>query len=245
MNEHDLVDTGEMYLKAVLELEEEGVPAMRARLTERFDQSGPTVSQTVERLRRDGLLDLGSGRRIVLTEAGRSQGTAVMRKHRLAEVFLERVVGLDWEMLHVEACRWEHVISDRTAQLIDDLLERPRVSPYGNPIGGNRIGTEPQVERLDRCMVEPDGTTSRRIAWIGEPLQADPDRLRELAERGLKPGVSLMVTGQPPGGVDLIGDRIGTVRLPAALARHVFVVALGAASPDPEVGAVHSSPALG
>lgn len=230
MNDHDLVDTGEMYLKAVLELEEEGIPAMRARLAERFGQSGPTVSQTVERLRRHELLDLAADRRVILTGTGRERAVAVMHKHRLAEVFLEQVVRLDWQMLHVEACRWEHVMSDRAAQLIDEHLGHPRFSPYGNPLAA---GDGPQVESLAQCAVEVGGPASVRIAWIGEPLQAEPDVLRELSSQGLKPGTSLMVTGSRPTGVDLIGDRIGTLQVAPEVARHLFVTPLRAAQEEP------------
>src|SRR5690625_6313992 len=69
----DLIDTTEMYLKTVFELEEEGVVPMRARIAERLGHSGPTVSQTVARMERDGLLHLEEGRRIQLSETGREK----------------------------------------------------------------------------------------------------------------------------------------------------------------------------
>ena len=68
---NDLVDTTEMYLRTVLELEEEGVPALRARIAERLHQSGPTVSQTVARMERDGLLTVEGDRHLALTDLGR------------------------------------------------------------------------------------------------------------------------------------------------------------------------------
>ncbi|MGV9391959.1 metal-dependent transcriptional regulator, partial [Streptomyces olivaceus] len=80
-----LIDTTEMYLRTVLELEEEGVAPMRARLAESLDQSSPTVSQTVARMERDGLLRVAADRRLELTGGGRRLATRVMRKHRLAE----------------------------------------------------------------------------------------------------------------------------------------------------------------
>src|ERR1700750_187172 len=112
VHKHDLVDTTEMYLRTILELEEEGVPALRARIAERLHQSGPTVSQTVARMERDGLLSVENDRHLQLTEEGRHLATSVMRKHRLAERLLHDVLGLEWEQLHIEACRWEHVMSD-------------------------------------------------------------------------------------------------------------------------------------
>lgn len=241
-SDHDLVDTGEMYLKAVLELEEERVPALRARLAERFGQSGPTVSQTVDRLRRNGLLDLGDDRQIVLTAEGRALAVSVMRKHRLAEVFLHQVVGLEWHLLHTEACRWEHVISDHTENLIDQLLGQPRHSPYGNPIAP---GDQPDqaCENLSRRAARPDGLTPVRISWIGEPLQADPDGLAELHARGLTPGTEVTVTGPQASGVGLLsGDTV--ITLPASQAKHVFVTPVPTRLPGAQGGRVPSGVSL-
>lgn len=217
MDDHDLIDTGEMYLKAVLELEEEGIPALRARLVERFAQSGPTVSQTVDRLRRDDLLELGADRQLVLTANGRRTGEQIMRKHRLSEVFLQQIIGLEWPLLHVEACRWEHVLNDHAADLIDARLGHPRYSPYGNPI--TREDREGQVTNLVQQAARPE-LTPAWIAWIGEPLQADPGALAELLDRGLVPGTAI-------GAVTQTGPSIvlgaGTTELPQNLARHIFV----------------------
>ncbi|MCE0536517.1 metal-dependent transcriptional regulator [Kineosporia rhizophila] len=235
MNDHDLVDTGEMYLKAVLELEEEGVAALRARLVERFGHSGPTVSQTVDRLRRDQLLDLGADRRITLTVTGRTTAGAVMRKHRLTEVFLQQVVGLEWPLLHTEACRWEHVVSDHTESLINKLLGHPRLSPYGNPIAAGQAGP---VENLARLAASAGRTGSehpaRTIAWIGEPLQADPDALQELLDLGLTPGAAIAAPRAQAATVTLTRGDEHEVSLPERLARHLFVSTEAPGHPGPE-----------
>ncbi|MFD1507152.1 metal-dependent transcriptional regulator [Georgenia yuyongxinii] len=148
----DLIDTTEMYLKTVYELEEEGVVPLRARIAERLGHSGPTVSQTVARMERDGLLVLTGNRQLRLTDEGRARATKVMRKHRLAERLLTDVVGLDWPFVHEEACRWEHVMSERVERRLVELLGHPRVDPYGNPIpglehlGDDALATLPHVE---------------------------------------------------------------------------------------------------
>src|ERR1700733_6316773 len=133
---NDLVDTTEMYLRTVLELEEEGVTPLRARIAERLHQSGPTVSQTVNRMERDGLLTIEDDRHLQLTPLGRSHAVAVMRKHRLAELLLVNVIGMPYEEAHEEACRWEHVMSESVEQRVYELLGRPSRSPYGNLIPG-------------------------------------------------------------------------------------------------------------
>ena len=109
----DLIDTTEMYLRTILELEEENIVPLRARISERVGHSGPTVSQTVARMERDGLVLVSDDRHLELTEDGRSKAVHVMRKHRLAERLLSDIIGLEWEFVHDEACRWEHVMSDK------------------------------------------------------------------------------------------------------------------------------------
>ncbi len=132
----DMIDTTEMYLRTIFELEEDGIPPMRARIAERLGHSGPTVSQTVARMERDGLLAVSDDRLLELSESGRLAATRVMRKHRLAERLLVDVLGLDWELAHAEACRWEHVISDEVERRILALVGDSSRSPYGNAIPG-------------------------------------------------------------------------------------------------------------
>src|SRR3954470_6498580 len=133
---NELIDTTEMYLRTIYELEEEGVVPLRARIAERLGQSGPTVSQTVARMERDGLVVVAGDRHLELTDSGRARAVSVMRKHRLAERLLTDVIGLEWELVHSEACRWEHVMSDAVERKLVQLLDNPTVSPYGNPIPG-------------------------------------------------------------------------------------------------------------
>ena len=134
---NDLIDTTEMYLRTIFELEEEGIVPLRARIAERLSQSGPTVSQTVARMQRDGLLVVSDDRHLELTDLGRERATAVMRKHRLAERLLLDVIGLDWQDVHVEACRWEHVMSEQVEQRLIALLGHPIDVPIRQPDPGS------------------------------------------------------------------------------------------------------------
>ena len=127
----DLIDTTEMYLKTVYELEEDGVTPLRARIVERLDHSGPTVSQTVARMERDGLIHVAPDRSLELTDAGRHRATEVVRKHRLAERLLLDVIRLDRNLVHQEACRWEHVMSDDVEARLLAVLDDPGVDPVG------------------------------------------------------------------------------------------------------------------
>ena len=152
----DLVDTTEMYLRTIYELEEEGVIPLRARIAERLEQSGPTVSQTVARMERDGLVLVAPDRHLQLTATGRELAVGVMRKHRLAERLLVDVIGLELEKVHAEACRWEHVMSEQVERRLIALLGNPTESPYGTPIPGlDELGLTPAAAFLEGLEEQP------------------------------------------------------------------------------------------
>ncbi|MEU6407631.1 metal-dependent transcriptional regulator [Microbispora sp. NPDC046933] len=224
-----LIDTTEMYLRTILELEEEGVVPMRARIAERLSQRGPTVSQTVARMERDGLLQVTGDRHLELTEEGRRIATRVMRKHRLAECLLVDVIGLEWEQVHAEACRWEHVMSEAVERRVLELLRHPTESPYGNPIPGlEELGEEGVADPfLDETMVSlsdlkpgPNGA-SAVVRRIGEPIQTDLRLMYTLRHAGVRPGAVVNVTSSP-GGVT-VGSGGKAAKLPKRTAAHVFV----------------------
>ena len=178
----DLIDTTEMYLKTIFELEEEGITPLRARIAERLGHSGPTVSQTVARMERDGLLTVAGDRHLELTDDGRTLATRVMRKHRLAERLLVDVIGLEWEFVHDEACRWEHVMSERVERKILAMLEDHLVSPYGNPIPGlDELGGRPPASRS--CTASSRWSTSRRPSRPRSSCGASASRSRSTTRR--------------------------------------------------------------
>src|ERR1700753_3448188 len=163
---HGLIDTTEMYLRTVFELEEEGIVPLRARIAERLAQSGPTVSQTVARMERDGLLHVAGDRQLALTDAGRGLATRGMRKHRLAERLLVCVIQMPWEEGHSEACRWEHVISESVERRLYELLGHPERCPHGNVIPGlDELVTEPCAAPVaqDSTMIDVTRATSATV----------------------------------------------------------------------------------
>ncbi|RYV49921.1 metal-dependent transcriptional regulator [Pengzhenrongella frigida] len=229
----DLIDTTEMYLRTIFELAEEGIVPLRARIAERLGHSGPTVSQTVARMERDGLVIVSGDRHLELTQAGLLKATRVMRKHRLAERLLTDVIGLEWEFVHDEACRWEHVMSDRVERRLVQLLDHPHFSPYGNPIPGlaelgdasihpgflDGVVPLAQVAPLDGAKV------TAVVARLGEPLQTDTELLTRLAEAGVLPGAQITV--ESGAGVLTVGSagKELALDLPEEISRHIFVVA--------------------
>lgn len=227
---NDLIDTTEMYLKTIYELEEEGLIPLRARIAERLEQSGPTVSQTVARMERDGLLAVAEDRHLELTKSGRSRAIGVMRKHRLAERLLVDVIGLEWEHVHSEACRWEHVMSESVERKLVNLLGSPITSPYGNPIPGlDDLGVgdpappaEADLQRVDE--IARNGGGRALVCRIAEHVQLDPDLMSELKSVGVVPGndldiVSVVGVNKP---IEVHGSE-GTTQLQPSIAHAVLV----------------------
>lgn len=193
----DLVDTTEMYLRTIYELEEEGVTPLRARIAERLDQSGPTVSQTVARMERDGLVVVASDRSLQMTEKGRNLATAVMRKHRLAELLLTDILGLDIQRVHAEACRWEHVMSDEVERRLVSVLDNYERSPFGNPIPGlaalgvtKEVTPPPGMRAADLPSGEPVTAT---VMQLHEILQFDTGLFQTLHDAGITVGSEVTV----------------------------------------------------
>ena len=229
MSVTDLIDTTEMYLRTIFELDEEGIVPLRARIAERLGHSGPTVSQTVARMERDGLLTLAGDRHIQLSVQGRQIATRVMRKHRLAERLLLDVIGLEWEFVHDEACRWEHVMSERVERKILALIGEHHESPYGNPIPGLDELGEPLNEDFRRGVsnlvdLVADGTTVVTVRRIGEPAQVEPEALNLLTQAGLMPGRQVRVYRED-GRIVVVREgaaEVAGVSLPDDVAAHVF-----------------------
>ncbi len=219
----ELIDTTEMYLRIILELEEERVTPMRARIAERLAHSGPTVSQTIARMERDGLVTVAEDRHLELTAEGRLLATRVMRKHRIAERLLVDILGLELEYVHDEACRWEHVISERVERKILALLDDGRESPYGNPIPGlDELGLAPgEVTASVSSLLDLAGDVDRPVTVrrIGEPAQTDPAASASLRDAGVLPGAVVQIVRQGPG-VLVRGDRVAY--LGPRLASYVF-----------------------
>jgi DtxR family transcriptional regulator, Mn-dependent transcriptional regulator len=160
-----------------------------------------------------------------------------MRKHRLAERLLLDVIGLEWPYVHEEACRWEHVMSDRVERKILQLLDDPTQSPYGNPIPGlaelgsavpaaapseTDSGSDPvplSALNVVATAVEQVVTVRR----IGEPAQQDPAVLASLHRAGLVPGLQITVRLAGVGVEVAAPEAAQRLTLTPMVAEHVFV----------------------
>jgi len=209
----------EEYLETIQSLTEEGTTVIQARIAQRLGRSAPSVSEMLDRLTADGYIHR-SGRTIGLTEEGRVLADSVIRKHRLAERLLVDVIGLPWHKAHLEAGRWEHVISDEVEERLVELLGNPTTCPHGNPIPGapSRAHAASQISLAD---VELGETV--RLERITEEVELDMASLEYLDAHGLIPGRSARVQGRAPDGTITLDVDGSTVALGPALCQQVFV----------------------
>jgi DtxR family transcriptional regulator, Mn-dependent transcriptional regulator len=179
-------------------------------------------------MERDGLLTVEGDRHLELTEEGLRLATRVMRKHRLAERLLTDVIGLDWELVHAEACRWEHVISENVERRLIELLGHPTESPYGNPIPGlDELGQSGNgeefmhdVEPLDQVATGPEQVRVM-IRRISEPIQTDEALMAALRRVGALPDKVVTVTAGAEG--VLVGSGGESAEIDLEAASHMFV----------------------
>lgn len=227
---NDLVDTTEMYLRTIYDLEEEGVVPLRARIAERLGHSGPTVSQTVSRMERDGLLKIANDRHLELTDKGRHVAIAVVRKHRLAECLLVNIIKLPLQEVHTEACRWEHVMSEQVERHLIEILDHPLVSPFGNPIPGlaelgfnsQSVPRHPNLIRLTELPTgEPIAVT---VCQFTENVQDDEELILELEKTGIIPEAQITVQRNDDDDVTILSTgEWPNIHLPYEIAHAVKV----------------------
>jgi DtxR family transcriptional regulator, Mn-dependent transcriptional regulator len=211
----------EDYLETIYELDESGIPPMRARLVERLGVSAPTVSETVARLDREGYVTLDDQRVLRLTSKGLMAATAVMRRHRLAERLLVDILKVPWHQVHEEAHRLEHAISETLEPYLVSVLGDPGTCPHGNPIPGsaNHVTNAGQVPLTELAPGAP--ATVRRI---DEEIEARPEAMRDLEQLLLMPGHPVRLDAVEAGRVRVTTDA-GTTSLDVDVATKVYASA--------------------
>jgi DtxR family Mn-dependent transcriptional regulator len=171
----------------------------------------------IRRLKSEGWVD-SEGRSITLTEKGQARAISVVRKHRLAERLLTDIIGLPWHKTHVEACRWEHVISDEVEERIVALLGNPATCPHGNPIPG---AGGPDRDLAALAGLEPGDQL--RLERVTEQVEVDLEALIYLDSHGFVPGTDATVSAKAPDGTLTLALKEGTIALGPALASQLFV----------------------
>jgi DtxR family Mn-dependent transcriptional regulator len=196
----------EEYCEAIWELKEDDVSVIQARVAERLHVSRPAVSEMIKRMQAEGFVAL-DGTAINLTDDGVRLAEQVVRRHRLAERLLTDILGLSWADAHIEAGKWEHVISDPVERAINRLLDNPTTCPHGNPIPGSSYAP-PDLVALSDVVVNGHFTVTR----IPEELEFTPGLLDFLEEASVQPDHSGVVTAVSPDGtvtVEIDGRHVG------------------------------------
>jgi DtxR family Mn-dependent transcriptional regulator len=211
----------EEYLQVIEQLSDDGVTVIQARVAERLNKTAPSVSEMIERLVDEGYVTR-NGRELQLTTNGHDVARSVMRKHRLAERLLADVIGLPWHLIHEEAGRWEHVMSDEVEKRIVALLGDPGTCPHGNPIPGSV--NEVTDRDKQRPMAERDEGDVFRFARITEEAETDFQSLSEFNDVGFLPTTTASIrTKNEDGSIEL--DVSGSpLRIRQKMTHQLFVV---------------------
>ena len=174
-----------------------------------------TATTMINTLAESGLVHYEPYMGVRLTAAGEKLASLVLRRHRLIELFLVKVLGMNWTEVHDEAERLEHAVSERLIDLIDDMLGRPAVDPHGDPIPT----AEGTIARPDHVDLMAAGVDTPLV--VTRILDQDPEFLRFAEARRIVPGASIVVRERhpaadsvrlelPSGDVVTIGTRAAT-----------------------------------
>jgi DtxR family Mn-dependent transcriptional regulator len=203
------------YLGEIYRLHHHGEPATTSLLAERLEVSLPAVAKMLARLHHSGYVEREPYQGVRLTPAGEREALRSIRRHRLLEVFLVRVMGFGWEETHDHSHALEGALNDVLEDRMDELTGHPTRCPHGEPIP-TKDGVMPEVRDvcLTDCALGSAGTLSRVITH-------DPDKLRYLAELRLTPGAPIALRARAPFN--------GPVRVASGPAEHVLGTELASA----------------
>lgn len=184
--------TVEDYLKTILlaEQRDPGARVTTGRIAAALGVAPGTATAMVKTLADSGLVSYEPYSGVQLTGQGLQLAVHVLRRHRLVELFLVQVLGMDWSEVHDEAERLEHAVSDRVIERIDEMLGHPSTDPHGDPIPDSRGRVaEPELASLLDCPLEHALTVVRVD-------DQSPEFLQLVEREGLKPGSVLAVEGR-------------------------------------------------
>jgi DtxR family Mn-dependent transcriptional regulator len=186
-------NTVEDYLQTIYSLETEGEKVISARLARWMRVTPPTAWATIQRMHRDGMVEIDDKKTIHLTAHGRGLAESIARRHRLSERFLTDVLGLGWAEAHEEAHHFEHGMTPIIEERIFKLLGNPTTCPHGSPIPGTGATLSPDLKPLDSFNVGD----RIEIGFISEELEEDLEVLKYLEKHELKPGAVVTVSEKP------------------------------------------------
>lgn len=182
----------EEYLEALFHLQEVARPVSTKELAKKLGISPASVAEMTKRLTDQKLVVYRPYRGMTLTDKGRKAAAVLVRRHRLSERFLADMLGVPWEDIHEEACKFEHIISDSVEEKLLEALGNPETCPHGNPIP-TAAGTVPKEVLARLCELKPG-----ERAIIAKITEEEPSFLKYLASLGLLPRVKIKVQEVAP-----------------------------------------------
>ncbi|MCC7106749.1 MAG: metal-dependent transcriptional regulator [Chloroflexi bacterium] len=178
----------EEYLQTLHFMLRDGQQTIAARLAKRLGLSAPTVTVTLRRMARDGLVTFGAHREILLTESGREAAETSVRRHALVERLLTDFLQMPWDEAHEESHGIEHAVTPKVERQLLIALNNPTTCPHGNPIPG--LGSlHPGEFPLDQVRAGEEVVLER----ITEEAEVSAELMHHLQTHGLAPGARLRV----------------------------------------------------
>jgi DtxR family transcriptional regulator, Mn-dependent transcriptional regulator len=192
--EDNLSEAIQDYLKAIYELAPEGGLTSTNQIAERLNVAPASVTGMLKRLAtmEPPLVDYHKHHGVQLTQEGQQVSLQILRKHRLLELFLVKVLGYSWDEIHQEAERLEHVVSFHFVDRLANLLGEPNFDPHGDPIPGRDL----QLPEMNTVLLSEAAPNSQVI--IRRVPTSNPDLLRYLGDLGVHPGAEVTVISKIP-----------------------------------------------
>lgn len=208
----------EEYLEAIFNLQEAGGPVTTKQLAKRLGLKPASVTEMVKRLAAQKLVKHTPYKGAILTDKGSAAAAVLVRRHRLSERFLADMLGVPWDQIHDEACKFEHVISDTVEQKLLEALGNPTTCPHGNPIPG-ADGTVDSQNAEPLAIMQP-----KSRGTIARITDESPEFLQYLAQLGLMPNAPVEVEEVAPfGGPIVVKTRGASYAIGRGVADHIFV----------------------
>jgi DtxR family Mn-dependent transcriptional regulator len=191
MQKRAVSSTAEDYLKVVLSLEDMHEKASTSSVARRLAVADGTVTDMLRKLQSAGLLEYTPYYGATLTPRGRAIALKILRRHRLIELFLNRIMGYGWEQVHDEAERLEHAVSDFFVERIDALMNYPSKDPHGEVIPDAR-GFRESEDDISLAQAEEGHFTIRKV------INASPELLTYLNKESLVPAQTFTLLEKAP-----------------------------------------------
>lgn len=192
-----LTQSSENYLKTIYKLQLNNHVSTND-IAYAMNVAPSSVTKMIKRLSEMKLVEHESHKGVLLTGAGEKRALRIIRKHRLLELFLVKVLDYKWDEVHDEACMLEHFISDKFEERINRILENPKYDPHGEPIPDK----EGNIAKIDAVpLMDVDENKIVVIRWIAKD---SPELLQYLEQLGMLPSTELMVKEKHPYGGPIV-----------------------------------------